>query len=150
MLCWLLPYNNMNHPLVYTCSSLQNLPLLPLTSHPSRSSQGSRLSSLCHRATSHQLSVLHMVTHISMLLSILPILSFLHFRLRWVSVGAFRIFHLCCEGVQDLHLQHENSAVACELLAAACANRDCQALCIGSTESQPLDHQGSPTNAILK
>ena len=26
MLCWFLPYNNMSHPLGYTCSSLQNLP----------------------------------------------------------------------------------------------------------------------------
>ena len=37
-----------------------SLPLHP-PSHPSRSSQSTRLSSLCYRAAFHQLSILHMV-----------------------------------------------------------------------------------------
>ena len=40
--------------------SFLNLPPTP-PSHPTRSSQSPELSSLCYRATSHQLSVLHML-----------------------------------------------------------------------------------------
>ena len=36
----------------------------PPPSHPSRSSQSTRLGSLCHIATSHQLSILHTVVYI--------------------------------------------------------------------------------------
>ena len=38
--------------------------LAPPPSHPSRSSQGPELSSLCHTAASHQLAVLHMVMYV--------------------------------------------------------------------------------------
>ena len=37
----------------------------PIPSHPSRSSQSTRLSSLCYAATSHQLSILPMLMYIS-------------------------------------------------------------------------------------
>ena len=41
--------------------SLLNILLNPLPFHSSRSSQSTKLSSLCYTAASHQLSVLHMV-----------------------------------------------------------------------------------------
>ena len=43
--------------------------LFPTPTHPSRFSQSTRLSSLCHTANSHWLSVLHTVIRVSMLLS---------------------------------------------------------------------------------
>ena len=61
MLCWFLPNNNVNQPSVFICPFL-----LPPSPHPSRLLQSREgaggLSSLCHIATSHLLSVLHMVT----------------------------------------------------------------------------------------
>ena len=47
----------------YTC--IPSLPSLPplAPSHPSRSSQRARLGSLCYTATSHQLSITHLVVH---------------------------------------------------------------------------------------
>ena len=53
-MCWFLPYNNANHPLVYiyvyippsSASRLQP-PSYPPTFHPSRSSQSTGLGSLC-------------------------------------------------------------------------------------------------------
>ena len=72
ILCWFLPYINMNQPEVYLCP----LPL-ELPSHPSRLSQSPSLSSLSHTANSqreqihskvtqraHWLSVLHLVVYI--------------------------------------------------------------------------------------
>ena len=44
-------------------TSLLSLPSLP-TTYPSMSSQNSRLGSLCHTVTSHQLSILHMVVYV--------------------------------------------------------------------------------------
>ena len=43
---------------------LLNLPHLPPPIHPSMSSQSARLGSLCYRAASHQLAVLHMIVYI--------------------------------------------------------------------------------------
>ena len=54
ILCWFLPYINMNQPQVYIGS-------LPSMSHPSKLSQGIVLSSLCCTANPHWLSILHMV-----------------------------------------------------------------------------------------
>ena len=63
MLCWFLPYSNMNEP-KYTY-------ILSTTIRSSRSSQSIELSSRCCTTTSHQLSVLHMVVVcMSVLLSI--------------------------------------------------------------------------------
>ena len=56
-----------NYTHISSLSSLPPLCLLP-PSHPSRSSWRARLGSLCYIATSHQLSVLHMI-YMSMLLS---------------------------------------------------------------------------------
>ena len=53
-LCW---YININQPQAYICS-------LPPISHPSRLSQSTGLSSLCHIANSHWLSILHMVVYV--------------------------------------------------------------------------------------
>ena len=54
MLCWFPPYINRNQPQVYVCL----LPLEPPTaSRPARSSQSTRLSSLCCTATLHQLYI---------------------------------------------------------------------------------------------
>ena len=48
-----------SHNYMYIASLLN---LLPLSSfHPSKTSQSTRLGSLCHTATLHQLSVLQMV-----------------------------------------------------------------------------------------
>ena len=62
----------------YTCiPSFLNLLPIPPPSHPSRSSQSTRLSFLCYTATSHYLCVLHMVMYIfQSTLSIHPPLSF--------------------------------------------------------------------------
>ena len=63
ILYWFLPYVDMNQPQMYI------RPLLPEPrSHlspfyPSRLSQSTRLSSLCHRANSHLSSSLHMVIY---------------------------------------------------------------------------------------
>ena len=55
-------YNMVNQVYVYICSLLKpsSLPLIHLT----RSSQNTRLSSLCCIAGSHQLSILHMVVYV--------------------------------------------------------------------------------------
>ena len=76
MLCWFLLYNKV--------SQLYSIPISPPswtppkhpTSHPSRSSQSTELSSLCYRAASRQLSISHMVVYIvRATLSIHPTLS---------------------------------------------------------------------------
>ena len=64
ILCWPLPYINMNRPQAYIRppSLLNTAPI----SHPiprSRLSQSSRFSSLCNTANSHLLSILHMVMY---------------------------------------------------------------------------------------
>ena len=64
MLCWFLPFINMYQPLVYTCLLLlEPLSHSSILSCPYRLSQCTRLSSLCYKATSHQLSVLHVVMY---------------------------------------------------------------------------------------
>ena len=72
MLCWFLPYVNMNPPQVCICPSLLNVPPISLTIHPSRLSQGTGLSSLCHTANSHWLSVLHMAVYMFPCYSLYP------------------------------------------------------------------------------
>ena len=54
ILCWFLPYNNMNQPWVHICP-LPPEPPPPFTtpSYPSRLSQSTGLSSLCHTANFH-------------------------------------------------------------------------------------------------
>ena len=74
ILCWFLPYINMNQPQVYICA----LPLEPSShlsppSHPSRLSQNTGLSSLYHTANSHWLSILHIV--VVQLLSCVPLFA---------------------------------------------------------------------------
>ena len=64
MLCWFLLYNNMNQLYVYIYPLPLEPPSHPPTSHPSRISQSTKLSSLCCIAASHQLSTLHMVVYI--------------------------------------------------------------------------------------
>ena len=51
-----------SHNYTYISSLLSLPPLNP--SHPSMSSQSTRLDSLCDTATSHQLSILHMIAYI--------------------------------------------------------------------------------------
>ena len=64
MLCWFLPFINMYQPLVYTCLLLlEPLSHSSILSCPYRLSQCTRLSSLCYKATSQQLSVLHVVMY---------------------------------------------------------------------------------------
>ena len=63
MLCWFLPYNNLNQLWLYIYP-LPVEPPSPPPIHPSGSSQSGRLSSLCYIATSHWLSISHMVVHI--------------------------------------------------------------------------------------
>ena len=68
ILCWFLPYTNMNHKHTYVLSVLNLLP----TSHPSRWSQSTRfeltrfehqIEWISHSANSHWLSILHMITY---------------------------------------------------------------------------------------
>ena len=75
MFCWFLPHITMNQPQVYMCP-------LPPTSHCTpRGCRGApALGSLHHTARSCWLSVLHLVIHVSMLLSTCPTLSFPHCR----------------------------------------------------------------------
>ena len=61
-LCGFLPYISMHQPEAYTCPQPRE-PASHHTSHPSRASQSTELSSLHYTATSHQLSILHMVTY---------------------------------------------------------------------------------------
>ena len=69
VLCWSLPNLNMSQPCIPVFPpSWISLPL-PSPSHPSRLLQSPSLSSLSHKAKSHCLSILHMVIHVSMLLS---------------------------------------------------------------------------------
>ena len=64
LLCWFLPYTNVNQPQVCICPLPLEPPSHPPTpSHPSRLSQSTGLSSLHHTANSNQLSVLHMVMY---------------------------------------------------------------------------------------
>ena len=62
MLCWILPYNNVNQPYVYICA-LRLEPPSPTPFHPSGSSQSTKLSSLCYKEVSCKLSILHMVAY---------------------------------------------------------------------------------------
>ena len=80
-----------------TCITLLlSFPPLPL-SHCCRSSQGTKLGSLCFIATSHQLSILHMVMHMFQCCSLnCPTLSFprcLHESVLyvWVFIVALQI-----------------------------------------------------------
>ena len=63
MLCWFLPYINMDQPQVYICPLLLEPPsLLPLhPRHPPGLSQTPGLSSLSHTANSHWVSILQML-----------------------------------------------------------------------------------------
>ena len=47
---WFLPYSSVNQPCVYICPLLEP-PSPSIPSHPSKSSQSPRLSSLCYTAT---------------------------------------------------------------------------------------------------
>ena len=61
MLCWFLPYNNVNQPQVYVCPLPLEPPSHP-TPHPNLlGCQSTGLYSLCYTATSHQLAILHMI-----------------------------------------------------------------------------------------
>ena len=55
--------------------ALPREPPSPLPCHPSRSSQSSRLGSLCYTAASHELSALHMIAYVNATLPIRPTLS---------------------------------------------------------------------------
>ena len=62
ILCWPLPHITTNQPQVYVCPLRPEPPVpSPIPSHPSRLSQNTGLSSLCHTTNSHLLSVFHMV-----------------------------------------------------------------------------------------
>ena len=86
MLCWSLPYINMNQPQVYICP----LPLEPSSPpHPSRLSQSTSLSFLSQSANPHWLSISH-ISHTT--LSVLPTLSFpLH-----VHKSVLHVYLHCC------------------------------------------------------
>ena len=62
VLCWFLPYVNINQPQVYMCP-------LPLESLTPLVVTEPGLSSLNHTANSHWLSLSHMVMYVSLLLS---------------------------------------------------------------------------------
>ena len=62
-MCWILPHNSVNRPQVYVCPSLLRHPPSPTPSHPSKLSENTRLSSLCHTANSHLLSILRIVMY---------------------------------------------------------------------------------------
>ena len=66
---------NMNHSQVYTCSLPPEPPLPPPTpssSHPSRLSQNTGLSSLCHTENSHWLFILQTVMYMLQCCEFLP------------------------------------------------------------------------------
>ena len=64
ILCWFLLYNNVNQSWLYIyIPSHLSLPPNSL-SHPSRSSQITRLGFLCYIASSHCLSILHIIVNI--------------------------------------------------------------------------------------
>ena len=106
MLCWFLPYSNMNQSQVYTCP----LPLeppshFPPPSQPSRLSQSAKLSSLHH---TENCTILHMIfICFNAALSIRPTLSFpdcvhslfslsvsLLMSCKWVQQYHFLRFHI--------------------------------------------------------
>ena len=68
ILCQFLLYNNMDQRKYTYIPSLLSFPPTP-TSHPCRSSQNTKLSSPCYTAPSHQLSTLHTVVYMALLLS---------------------------------------------------------------------------------
>ena len=70
-------------------TSLLSLPPFP-SPHPSRSTQCTRLGSLCYLTTSHQLSILHMAVYTSQG-------CFLH--------SSLSLFPLQCPHVRSLHLR---------------------------------------------
>ena len=76
MLCEFLLYKIVNQLYVHIYPLPSGPPSHHLTSHPSRSSQSTELSSLCYRAASRQLSISHMGVYIvRATLSIHPTLS---------------------------------------------------------------------------
>ena len=97
--------------------SLLSLPLLP-SSHPARSSWRMGLGSLCYVATSHQLSVLHMIVYIyqcyflhlfhSLLSSLCPQVSSLYLHLQSFPANRFIniIFIDFTSSVQSLSRVH--------------------------------------------
>ena len=70
ILCWFLPYSDMNQPWVYKCP-LPFEPLSHLPPHPTPLScqKAPDLSSLSHTADSHWLSILYSNVYMSLLLS---------------------------------------------------------------------------------
>ena len=64
MLYWFLTYNDVNQPKIYICPLLLEPPAhCSMPSYPSRLLQRTGLSSLCYKATSHQLSILYMIMY---------------------------------------------------------------------------------------
>ena len=102
VLCWILPHNNANQRKYTYIPSLLSLPSTP-SSHPSRLSQSTGLSSPCYTAASHQLSILHMIVRVrqpSSLKSSCPLLPLIVFR---SSFSASASLFLPCKQV---HLYH--------------------------------------------
>ena len=71
-LCWFCRTSTwVSHRYMYV-PSLLNVPPISVTIHPSRLSQSTGLSSLCHTANSHWLSVLHMAVYMFPCYSLYP------------------------------------------------------------------------------
>ena len=97
ILCGFLPYINVNQPQLYIHPLSLEHPLpSPTASHLSRLSQSTRLSSMCHTANSHWLSILHTVMymfctislHWSLRKAFLPLLANLwNSAFKWVYVS---------------------------------------------------------------
>ena len=97
ILCGFLPYINVNQPQFYIHPLPLEHPLpSPTASHLSRLSQSTRLSSMCHTANSHWLSILHTVMymfctislHWSLRKAFLPLLANLwNSAFKWVYVS---------------------------------------------------------------
>ena len=97
ILCWPLPYINMNQPQVYISPVA---PKYPPISHSSRLSQSTGLSSLRCTANAHWLCFTYGHVYVSMLLSIHPALFFpqrVHKSVPYVcvSTAALQIIHWC-------------------------------------------------------
>ena len=77
-------------------TSLLSLPPL-LPSHPTRSSQSSRLGSLCYIVTSHQLSVLHRIAYICQCYFLSS------FMLWWIMISIRKCFPLTVDLDYPMH-----------------------------------------------
>ena len=106
ILCWLLPYNRVNHPQIHICPLPPEPPPTPIPSHPSRLHRAPGWAPCAHTAASHWLSILHMVVYrcqchsLDLSHTLLPLLClksvlYVYISIPTLKIPFFYILYIC-------------------------------------------------------